>query len=84
MTAIEEFESVLIEYRKSRRTIIGHAIFMAACIALVVLVRRVFGLPPQMLATVLIVALLVFGWDIMNFMRLRSRVAELREQLESS
>ncbi len=84
MTAIDEFEQVLTAYRKSRRTIFGHAIFMLGCIAAVVVARRVFGLPPQMLATVIIVALVVFGRDIMTFMRLRSRITELREQIESS
>jgi hypothetical protein len=36
------------------------------------------GLPPQVLTTVIIVALLVFGRDIMTFFHLRSKLARLR------
>ena len=74
----DELEQALRAYRKSRFTIICHAIFLGLCIAATVIARRAIGLPPQLLTTVIIVALLVFGKDIMKFFHLRSRVAQLR------
>ena len=74
----DELEQALRAYRKSRFTIICHAIFLALCVGATILARRMMGLPPQLLATVIIVALVVFGRDIMTFFHLRSRVAQLR------
>lgn len=79
----DEIEQTLRAYRKSRFTMICHAIFLGLCIAAVVAGRRMMGLPPQVVATVLIVALIVFGKDIMTFFRLRSEVAKLRAQSHS-
>ena len=76
----QEFELTLHAYRKSRFTIICHAIFMGLCIAAVIAGRRMMGLPPQIIATVIIVALILFGKDIMTFLALRSKVAKLRAQ----
>ncbi len=84
MIVVEDIEPVLMAYRKSRRTLFGHGIFMVLCIAFVVIARRIFGLPPQVLATVIIVALVVFGRDIMVFIHLRSRLAQLRAHHEHS
>jgi len=81
---MEDIEPVLMAYRKSRRTLWGHGIFMVLCIAFVVIARRIFGLPPQVLATVIIVALIVFGRDIMVFIHLRSRLAQLRARYDQS
>lgn len=80
MAADDDLEQTLHAYRKSRFTIICHSIFLGLCIAATVIVRRMIGLPPQVLATVLIVALVVFGKDIMTFFRLRSEIARLRNQ----
>ncbi len=57
---------------------ICHSIFIGLCAIATVAGRRLFGLPTQVLVTVLIVALIVFGKDIMVFFRLRSEVARLR------
>jgi len=74
----DELERTLAAYRKSRFTMIGHAIFIGLCLGFVVLARRVFGMPPQVLGLVFIVALVVFGRDIMTFLHLRSKLAQLR------
>jgi hypothetical protein len=84
MMVLDEIEPVLLAYRKSRRTMWAHGIFLALCIAVVVIARRIIGLPPQVLATVIIVALVVFGRDIMVFLHLRSRLSQLRAQSETS
>ena len=76
----DEFEQTLRAYRKSRFTIICHAIFIGLCVAATVMGRRLMGLPTQVLVTVLIVALVVFGKDIMTFFALRAKVARLRDQ----
>jgi hypothetical protein len=73
-----EIEQALRAYRKSRFTIICHAAFLALCIIATVVARRAMGLPPQLLTTVIIVALILFAKDIMTFFRLRSEVAKLR------
>jgi hypothetical protein len=81
MTLEEEFEQTLIAYRRSRLTMFGHLIFLGLCIAAVAIGRRMAGLPPQLLGVVLIVALILFGKDIMTFLHLRSKLARLREQV---
>lgn len=78
-----EFEQVMQAYRRSRWTMIGHAVFLGVGLLAIVLARRLVGLPPQVIATVIIVALVVFGRDIMKFIQLRSRVSELRSRLGS-
>ncbi len=80
----DELEQTLIAYRKSRFTMIGHGIFLALCVVFVVIARRIFGLPPQVLGLVIIVALVVFGRDIMTFIHLRSKLAQLRARAESA
>ncbi len=77
-TEADAHEQLLRAYRKSRFTIICHSIFIGLCAIATVAGRRLFGLPTQVLVTVLIVALIVFGKDIMVFFRLRSEVARLR------
>ena len=84
MSVDAELEQTLRAYRKSRFTIICHVVFLGLCIAATVVARRFMGMPPQLLTTVIIVALLVFGKDIMTFFRLRSEVARLRDQAASS
>jgi hypothetical protein len=84
MSAADELAATQLAYRKSRFTIICHAIFLGLCIVVTVAGRRLMGLPPQVLATVLIVALIVFGRDIMTFFHLRTRLAQLRAAADSS
>ncbi|HVS52686.1 MAG TPA: hypothetical protein VHD62_10045 [Opitutaceae bacterium] len=69
-----DFAALEHAYRRARWTILGHALFLFACCVVVVLLRRAFRLPPALLGVVLIVALLVFGGDIMNFLRCRDRL----------
>jgi hypothetical protein len=71
-------EQLLRAYRKSRFTIVCHAVFIGLCGIATVAGRRMLGLPTQVLVTVLVVALIVFGKDIMVFLRLRSELARLR------
>jgi hypothetical protein len=76
----EEIARMEAAYRRAKFTLIGHAIFLfLACFAGVVL-RRGFGLPPIFLAGVLIVALLVFGSDIMKFLHCRNELRRLRDE----
>lgn len=79
-----EFEQTLVAYRKSRITMFFHALFIGACIAACIIARRIFGMPPQVMGVVLIVALVVFGKDIMTFMALRSKLARIRAADHSS
>ncbi len=79
-----EFEQTLVAYRKSRITMFFHALFIGACIAACIIARRIFGMPPQVMGVVLIVALVVFGKDIMTFMALRSKLARIRAAYHSS
>ena len=79
-----EFVHTLAAYRKSRFTMFGHVLFLGLCIGFVVVARRVFGMPPQVLGLVIIVALVVFGKDIMTFLHLRSKLARLRDLMGSS
>jgi hypothetical protein len=72
------------EYRKSRFTVLCHVGFLVVALVIAVAVRRAIGLPQQMLGVVIIVALLVFGRDIMRFMHLRSKVARLRAAAEKA
>jgi len=83
MPSLDDPDQLLRAYRKSRFTIICHAIFLGVCIAAVIAGRRMMGLPPQIIATVIIVALILFGKDIMTFFRLRAEVARLRSHSDS-
>lgn len=84
MSADADLEQLWQAYRASRRTMWAHGLFLAACVVLVVVIRRIFNLPPQVLATVFIVALLVFARDIMQFMRLRSKILQATQDSNSS
>lgn len=81
MPVAEDPEAVLHAYRKARRTMWGHAIFLLLCIILVSVARRIFGMPPQVVTMVIIVALIVFGRDIMTFFHLRSKLSRMRDDL---
>ena len=68
-------------YRKSFRTILGHAVFFIACCAVAVIARRMFKMPPALLTVVFFVALLLFGGDLLRFMSYRRRIRRARENL---
>jgi hypothetical protein len=65
-------------YGRSRRTIFGHVIFLGVACTVAIVLRRSFKLTPILLATVLIVALLVFAGDIMKFLYHRNELRRLR------
>ena len=66
-------------YRKSLRTIIGHAVFFIICCTTAVILRRMFKMPPALLTMVFVVALLLFGGDILRFLSYRRRLRQIRE-----
>lgn len=69
----------LTAYRKARFTLIGHGIFFVACCAVAVVARRMFKMPPALLTVVFAVALLLFGGDILRFIRTRRQLRRLQE-----
>ena len=75
--ADEELAEAERAYRKARWTILGHVIFLVIVCVPAVLLRRMFKLPPALLGVAFIVALIVFGGDIMHFLRCRDRIRHL-------
>jgi hypothetical protein len=65
-------------YRRAKWKLVFHCVFVAACCVPAVLMRRFFRMPPALLGVVFIVALIVFGGDIMNFIRCRDRLRRLQ------
>lgn len=74
----DELERSEQAYRRARRTIIGHAVFLGLGCTAAVLLRRSFRLPPIILATVFIVALLAFAGDIMKLFYCHNELRRLR------
>lgn len=72
-----------MNYRKSRRTVLGHFIFLLVCCIVALWLRRIFGFPPILAWTVFAVAGVVFARDIANFFILRYKVIRLRLDQES-
>jgi hypothetical protein len=84
VTVAEDDVAVIQQaYRKARWTLLMHFIFVAACSIVAILLRRMFALPPALLGVAFIVALIVFGGDVMNFLRCRDRVRRLNEHSAS-
>jgi hypothetical protein len=79
----DEISRLETAYRRAKFTIIGHVIFIGTACFLGVFVRRAAGLPPIFLATVFIVALVLFGGDIMRFFYCRNELKRLRENSDS-
>lgn len=67
-------------YRRSLFTILSHVIFVVVCCVLALVLRRLFKLPPALLGVALIVALIMFGADIVRFIRCRDRLRAARSR----
>ena len=78
MTELATLEAA---YRKSRWTIIGHAVFFVVCCTIAVILRRLFKMPPALLTMVFVVTLLLFGGDLWRFLSYRRRLRRMREVL---
>lgn len=78
---ITDLATLEAAYRKSRFTIIGHAVFFFICCVVAVLARRMLKMPPALLTVVFIVALLLFGGDLLRFLSYRRRLRRLRDTL---
>ena len=79
--ANQELATLEAAYRKSRRTIIGHAIFFMLCCTVAIILRRMFNMPPALLSVVFFVALILFGGDLLRFLSYRRQLRRLRETL---
>ena len=79
--AMTELATLEAAYRKSLRTIIGHAVFFIICCTVAVILRRMFKMPPALLTVAFIVALVLFGGDILRFLSYRRRLRRIRESL---
>jgi len=77
MTAIDDRSDLERAYHRALRTVVGHALFVAVCCAGAIALRRFFKLPSALLGVVFIVALIVFGGDIVKFLRARDRLRRL-------
>ena len=78
---LSDLASLEAAYRRAVFTLLGHAVFFAVCCVVAVTLRRLFKMPPALLTMVLIVALLLFGGDILRFMSYRRRLRRIRETL---
>lgn len=79
----EDLAQIEMNYRKSRRTVLGHFVFLLVCCLVALSLRRFFGFPPILAWTVFLVAGVVFARDIGNFFLLRYKVIRLRLDQES-
>lgn len=71
-------------YRRAKFTVILHVTFLGIVCFIGVLVRRAVGLPPIFLFTVFIVALVLFGGDIMKLFYCRNELQRLRRNYPAS
>lgn len=74
----DDYAQVERAYHRAKWKLIFHVIFVAACCVPAVLFRRFFKMQPALLGVVFIVALIVFGGDIMHFIRCRDRLRRLQ------
>jgi cytochrome c biogenesis protein CcdA len=79
-----DLAAVEAAYRKILWTVLGHAAFFVVCCVAAILLRKMFRLPPALLTVAFIVALLLFGGDLIRFLNCRSQLRRLREQHNSS
>jgi len=80
----EERSRIETAYRRARWVIIGHAIFLGVACLVAMLLRRAGGLPQIYLFTIVTVALMVFGGDIMKLLHYRNELRRLRDADPSS
>lgn len=66
------------KYRRARFSLICNLIFLVVVCAAGAYIRRAIRLPPIVLATVLIAALLLFSGDIMKLFYCRNELRRLR------
>jgi len=76
--SLDEITRLEVAYRRAKRTIFGHLIFVGLACLVGVVIRRAVGLPQIFLATVFIVALVLFGGDIMKLLYCRNELRRLR------
>lgn len=69
--------------RRAKRTLIGHAIFVGACIIVALMLRRFLRFPPQLAWTVFVVPLIVFSGDIARWYWRRHQLNRLRKKISS-
>lgn len=79
-----ELNAAETAYHKILWTVFGHGVFFVGCCVVAIIVRRVSRLPPALLSVAFCVALLLFGGDLIRFIRCRSRLRRLREQQDLS
>jgi cytochrome c biogenesis protein CcdA len=75
-----ELNAAEAAYHKILWTILGHTIFFVVCCVAAIILRRFLRMPPALLSVAFFVALLLFGGDLLRFIRCRSRLRQLREQ----
>lgn len=78
MATVDDLTAAEAAYRKALFTIIGHAVFFVVCCAVAVIARRMFKMPPALLTVVFFVALLLFGNDLLRFLKCRRHLTQLR------
>ena len=70
--------------RKSRRTVLGHFVFLLICCVAAVLLRRFFRFPPQLSWVVFAAAGVAFAGDIAHLIYCRLKLRFARRVPESS
>lgn len=78
-----DLATVEAAYRKTLWTILGHAAFFVGCCVVAIVLRKLFRLPPALLTVALLVALVLFGGDLVRFLSCRHRLRRLRAQRNS-
>lgn len=68
-------------YRKALFTILGHGVFFVVCCVIAIIARRMVKMPPALLTVAFLVALALFGGDLLRFLSCRRRLRRLREKL---
>ncbi len=83
-TPAEKLAELEPAYRRATFKVICHVVFIVVCCVAAIIIRGMMRLPPALLTTVFVVALLVFGNDFIRFIVLRYRVQRLRLEVEDS
>jgi hypothetical protein len=75
----EDLPAAEAAYRKALFTIIGHGVFFVLCCTVAIVARRMIKMPPALLTVAFLVALVLFGGDVVRFFSCRRRLRRLRE-----